>query len=209
VIPIRVTTTFPELVAWLGQLATKQVPFATAKALTRVAQDAQAEVRKELPHRFTLRSSWLVQGIRIVPAEKRDWPKARAIVGTRDQFLEIQETGGTKRPAKGAKNLAIPTAATTSRRTGTGRIPIARKPRALLDRPDVFVKDHGIRQRRRRKTSGTPVLTLFLLRPAAKIKPRLGLRETVQKVVEDRYALRFREAFDQAIQTPRRAGRPR
>lgn len=205
-IGVRFRTNFRELEAWLGMLATRQVPFATAKALTRTAQDARDAVRAELPKRFTIRSGWVAGGIRIVPASKNDWPRAVAWVGSRDPFMELQETGGVKTPAKGARNLAIPTPTTTARRTGSGRIPASRKPRALLDKPGVYVAGKAIRRRKRRRSADGPE-TLYLLRPRATLKPRFGFQDTVEKTVAKVYAARFREAFEAAIVAPRKPGR--
>lgn len=205
-IGLRFRTNFRELEEWLGQLATKQVPFATAKALTRTAQDARDAVRDELPKRFQIRSGWVAGGIRIVPASKSDWPRAVAWVGSRDPFMELQETGGVKRPAKGARNLAIPTSATTSKRTSGGRIPAARKPRALLEKRGVYVSGKAIRRRKGRRSSSSSE-TLYLLRPAATLKARFGFQDTVEKTVARVYAPRFREAFEAAITAPRKPGR--
>jgi hypothetical protein len=204
VIGLRVTSNFREFERWLADMATKQVPFATAKALTKTAQDAQAAQRAALPQRFKLRSNWVMQGIRIVPASKRDWPRSHAIVGSKDEFLVLQETGGRKRPAKGAKNVAVPTAATERRRGAGGRLPKSAKPRAIISSKAGFFADRAIKRRQARKATGARALTLFLLRPSATIKPRLKLRETVERTVARVYQARFREALDDAVRAPRR-----
>jgi hypothetical protein len=53
----------------MGQLP-KQVRYASALALTRTAQDAQEQVRRQLPNRFIMRSQWVPKGIRIQRATK-------------------------------------------------------------------------------------------------------------------------------------------
>lgn len=202
-------TNVHELVDWLETMGTKQVPFATAKGLTMTARDVRDVVRADLPKHFTLRSHWLEQGIRFIPAEKRDWPHQKAYAGTRDQFLELQETGGKKRPAKGARNVAIPTAASVARRGSSGRLPKSAKPRAILDRPTGYVEDRAIRRRLPKNRPGTATLALFLLRPDATIKPRFQFQKTAEATVLRVYAKNFREALQGALTAPKRPGKLR
>ncbi|MBF0171465.1 MAG: hypothetical protein HQK87_10345, partial [Nitrospinae bacterium] len=69
----------------------KQLRFAAAQALTRTAQDAQEEVKRQLPERFTIRTGWLARGIRIRPASRNN---LKASVLVKDAFMALQETGG-------------------------------------------------------------------------------------------------------------------
>lgn len=57
-------------VAAVKDFQTRHLPFAMAKTLTNVAQDAQKEVQRNATRAFTLRSNWARQGIRIKPAAK-------------------------------------------------------------------------------------------------------------------------------------------
>lgn len=219
-IGFRFRSNLHELGPWLRMLATEQVPYASAVALTRTAQDAQGDVRVGLRRHFTIRSSFTEGGIRIVPASKRDWPRMASIVGTRDEWLAQHEDGGTKKPAKGASNVAIPTRASVRRRNAGGRLPRTAKPRALLDRKDTFVDPHApgglgkaLRQRvkgpRKKGRTGADTIALFLFRPQAHLEKRLGMRDTVEATVQRVYATRFREAFESAIKAPKRPGKMR
>lgn len=207
IVGVRVRTNFAAAVDWLNMLATRQVPFATAKALTMTARDVRDVVRADLPKHFKLRGGWVARGITIQPASKSDWPHCIARAGSRDQFMELQETGGTKRPTKGAKNVSIPTAVTTRRRNGGGRLPQSAKPRALLDRKDTFVTDHVLRKRLRGKRPGAETLALFLFRPEAHLKPRFEFKKTAEGVVGRVYAKNFKQAFEEAIKAPKKPGR--
>src|SRR5438105_2225598 len=89
---ISVTTTTDEVIRQLN-VRMDQVRFATALALTRTAQDARAEIQREMPERFTVRTPWIAKGVRYTPANKQD---LAATVSDIDPFMRIQETGGEK-----------------------------------------------------------------------------------------------------------------
>lgn len=108
----------------LTDLEQKQLPFATARALTWLAMDVQKEERRELPRRFTIRNTWVAKGIRIKPAKKT---RLVAEVYSRDDFMERQEEGGTKRPKQG-QHLAVPVDA---RRNKRGIITKANRPTSI------------------------------------------------------------------------------
>ena len=83
---------------WAARAVGRQVPFATAKALTKTALEARDAVRAGLPARFEIRSTWTARGVTINPASKSDYPNAYAEVGTRHEWMVLQETGGAKAP---------------------------------------------------------------------------------------------------------------
>jgi hypothetical protein len=189
---------------WISFAIGKQVPFATAKALSRLAVLARDEVRSELPGRFHLRSTWLTRGIQAVPANKSDYPAAFAVVGSRDQFMELQETGGTKTPKTG-RDLALPSE--TVRTGAGGKIPLALRPRRALERRGIFKQTltHGpsagsIAILRRVGKDRYPLQVLYLFRRSANVQARFGFRPTVQRVVSAAWGVTFRQALYQAMQ---------
>ena len=103
---VTITNNATKVAADLDAAARRQIPFATAVTLTRVSQDAKAELRSGLRGYFTIRSGWVSRGIVHEPARKSTWPIA-AVVATRDGFMARQAEGGLKRAATG-KKLGLP-----------------------------------------------------------------------------------------------------
>lgn len=139
-IAFEVSTNAKGLQIALSKLAKDQLPFATAVALTRCAVDARDAERKILNRRFTLRSRKRVEGgIQINRAEKKDWPKCKAEVGLKDEFMARHVTGGEKTPKPGRKHVAIPTRLVE--RGPSGGVINRLKPKTVIDRPGGFVAD--------------------------------------------------------------------
>ncbi|MEM7308885.1 MAG: hypothetical protein AAF682_19540 [Planctomycetota bacterium] len=158
-----------ELAKQFGELAERQLPFATAAALTDTAQAGRDKLRDTLDQHFRVRARRrLERGITIQRAEKRDWPRPFAVIGTRDEFMALHVTGGVKRPQRGASRLAIP--AKWIKRTTTGRIPKRWKPRQVRDRKSAFVTDDAIKHRPG-KRARVQLQTVHLLRKRARIEP--------------------------------------
>lgn len=123
-------------------LSHRRVEFAAAKTLTRLAVDSQEQVRRELPRRFEIRNKGVAQGIRIKPATRKD---LSAAVGSIDEFMVLQETGGTKRSRSG-QSLAVPDSRREPgaiKRSRRGAVTKATSPAGLLG------QKHGPIQRRR------------------------------------------------------------
>lgn len=180
-----------------------QIPFATALTLTRIAQDAQLEVRRELRSRFVLRNNWVSGGIRFSPARK---DHLVSTVSSRDYFMVLQETGGVK-TARRSKDIAIPSGVRRNKREAiTG----ANRPRALLAKKGTFVATisglQGIWQRvgkRTAKKTGRTLRLLYVFKPSAVIRPRFGFVDTVRKVVRDRFPRQWALAVAQAVRSAR------
>ena len=179
----------------------KQVRFAAAVALTRTAQDAQDEVRRQLPERFTIRTGWVAKGIRIKPTRKND---LEASVRVLDDFMALQETGGLRRSRSG-EALAVPVGARPTPRSVTRP---SKFPGRLLEKPNHFIaplKDdpqtHAVWRRAGRKGSKRKLMYLFTDR--VEIKPRFGFMETVREVVEARFQENFNQALTEAVSSAR------
>ncbi len=197
----------------------KQVRFATAVALTRTAQDLQAEIRNEMPRNFTLRRQWVVQGIRIRPARKEF---LQAEVYSRDPFMAIQETGGTKR-ATGRRvfdyqgYLAVPLDA---RRSKTDIVRKEDWPENLID-PFILTARDGrkylavhqigggkrgpvnVRQARGRQKRTTGTRLMYVLVKSEQLSARLGMRRIAQRIIEPRWNANFGKALFDAMATAR------
>lgn len=134
---VRVNIDITGYVEQVDQAKNRDIPFVTAKALTRVAQDGQTEMRRQAARKFHLRNTWTQQGIRFTPADKLSWPihsevftdTSNGKTGAPD-YLARQEDGGLKVPFGGRHYLAIPTK--YLRAIAPGPIPNALRPRTLL-----------------------------------------------------------------------------
>jgi hypothetical protein len=91
-----------ETLAHLSWIERDQYPFAHAKALTRVAQEAAEKVREETRKKFELKTDFIPKGIAIKSAKKQDivsGGSATSAVFTRERigtFMPRHEEGGVR-----------------------------------------------------------------------------------------------------------------
>lgn len=194
---IRVLSDVERAIKGHSDLATSQVPFALARALTRTAKDGQGDVRAELPQRFTLRNTWVDRGIRIKPATKA-LPIAE--VGSLEPFMERQETGGIRTP-RSHRRIAVPTA--NVRRGGRGMIAKSQRPAGLRGKPGVFLMKSkgGAGIVRRHGKARLPLQFLYWLKAGVTIKPRFGFKGTTGNTVSRRFGPNFLDAIAEAMRT--------
>lgn len=194
----------------------KQVRYAAAVALTKTAQDLQAEIRNEMPRNFTLRRQWVVQGIRI-KAARRDFLQAE--VFSRDPFMAIQESGGTK-TAIGRRvfdyqgYLAVPLDARRS------KYDVVRKedwPENLVDPFILTARDgrkylavhqlgsrkgpRSVRTMRGKQKRETGTRLMYTLVKSEQLRARLGMRRIAARIVEPRWHENFGRALFEALST--------
>jgi hypothetical protein len=196
------------------QVRRDQVPFATALALTRTAQDGQAEIRRQLPSRFTIRTPWVAKGVRYKPADKRS---LTAMVYDVDAFMRIQETGGEKvsihkRVFDYGDYLAIPIDARRNKRDVVRR---EDWPQNLVNPFVIHARDgrtylavHALSKRIRggafgigKNVGGTRIMYILVRRES--LRARFGFAATVRDVVRDRFNINFRDAINVANATAR------
>lgn len=202
----------------VGAVNSRQLPFAAALALTQTAKDAQASVRASMPAKFTLRRQWIVNGIRIKPANKTT---LEAWVYSKDAFMARQEKGGIKTGKAGGGDFTSSSVAEANKgvraRPAGGRVAIPtdnvlRNKSDIIRKSDLpaglgkkaFVMGRGATQvlaRRFSKGKRAGLQILYVLKASTHIKPRLGLEDITTKVVERRFAMHFNSAFEQAIRT--------
>jgi len=159
--------------------APRQIRFAAAAAVNETAQTLQRHTTGTLlPQAFTLRSRgapWWKPGTRFgfnIRFARRTQPEPFAVLGSRADWLYLQEEGGTKQA--GARSLAIPTLG-TARPSADAVIPSRFKPARLLKRKTAFITE-GTRGRvlmTRRGRRRYPVRFWYASEHHASIKPTL------------------------------------
>lgn len=203
---LRVNAT--DVINTLDDVAVNQIPFALAKALYQTALDFQQAERERLDAIFSLRRPQFIyqQGVKLLSG----YPSKRklfVILGQdpRADFLGKFEEGGEKTPEK-SENIAIPE---DVRRSKSDIVINSQRPKALFasGAPVFEIKpgdddEHlapGIYQRVGR--NGRKLKKLYALQSEVPIAATLGFEETAQKTVQDRWAINFSDAFQQALAT--------
>lgn len=178
----------------------KQIPFATARTLTQTAKDAQDTVLGELPNTFTLRGVWFKPrnkfGIKIKPAKKTD---LQAEIGTNADWLELHETGGTKKPR--GQHLAIPTG--NVRRIKSGKISKVNRPKNLKRSFVANTKSGKVLFQRKYRGKRSQIVALYNLEKRAKIRKRSTVVEPSIKTIKARLHKNFEKFMTEAIRTAR------
>lgn len=208
-IVISVRTDLDRLAATVSDLARRELPFATARALTSVAYDVEADLReRHLPSVFADPVSFTAKAFRVIPAAKSK-PVAQVLLKDEQQragypdLLALEEHGGARSPKRprfgGGKGLALvrPVGTRVNRH---GNIPFRGLARAKAQR-SVFVgtvKGVGGFWRRKGK-SGLTLLAAF--DKAASYRPRLGFWRRVGAQVPAGFERHIGPALERAIRT--------
>ncbi len=131
---IIVRTDLEKLIKDLDDLTKKELPFATARALTKTAQEVRDKLRGQLDEHFTTRNKWVERSIQIDAANKRDHePVAR--VGSLYEPMSDHVEGGTKE-GKDGRSVGIPVWA---RPTAEDRTRPSQFPGKLAEKSAFFV----------------------------------------------------------------------
>lgn len=207
---IKIDTDFSKTLAGLDNFAYKQVPYASAVALTRLAKMSQTMLRSNLSNHFTLRSKWVEKGIVVQAAQKSDWPHQSAEVGSRDYFMAFHALGGIKKPKSG-RNLALPQAI---RQSKSDIIKKKDRPAALLRKkgkkaPYLFTSRRGKRMivvdthgpNRVRNFTRT---ILYTFTKQVQIKKDWPIDTSTQSFVQKNYDKVFGQELAKALATSKR-----
>lgn len=180
----------------LNKIQKKQVPYATALALTRTAQECQKYIQSKITSIFKVTKKWWLKqqptGIKIKPATKTNLVSS---VYTSAYFAELQEEGGTKRPTRSNKLLIPLPRVPKSRRKAGGAT-------QMLNNQNVFSTGKGIYRRKggkRRKNQTIEIL--FHKDQTAHVKPRFRFKIMAELVAKRVFDQEFYKALSKAIST--------
>jgi hypothetical protein len=183
-----------------NQLATKfqsQIPFASALALTRTAQDVQREVVKQLPAIFEYPTPFTLNAIAVTAALKSRLTSSVYIRPQQAKYLSVEITGGTVEPA----NRALPTPVDI-RRTIYGGLPLSAVKNALR-RPNTFSGTIHGRQGIWQRIGNGRVILLIGWSQQWNYKPRFDFAGIAQRVIADRAIPNLQDALSRALATAR------
>ncbi len=195
-IVFSVTSNIKEVTDKLFGYLRRQIPYATARALTKTAQDVQADVTKELPKVFDRPNPFTMRAIAYDPANKSSLTSRVYIRPIQAAYLGLEITGGTRRPKK--KALVLPTDYPTDQYGNIPRGTIKK----LLARKDVFsgvVRGiGGIWQR-----TGHGLILLVSYEPKAEYKPRFDFQGIARRTITRVIGPNMDSAMREAIRTAR------
>lgn len=204
----NVKSNVKEFTRGLTNTQKRQIPFATARALTRTAQAGQKDIQEAIPNIFnTTKKWWLKQqptGIKIKPAKKTD---LEAVIYTRAYFAKLQEQGGIKTSYQGG-GILVPTERVPKygRKSGGAAKVIAGK--KILRRggkanasPFLTMKSghKGVFRRKSKKT----VELLYTFTPRASIQPRFGFHRLAMQSAKKHFGKEFHKSLKSALRTAR------
>lgn len=216
---ISVKANVKEVIADLRDVDRTQIPFALALGLTTTAKDGQAATWGHLqsnPAFNIRRASWAKGGIRIEPATKQ---KLMSVVKDINWYMELQETGGGKFPEFGAY-IAVPLRG--ARPTPRSQIDPNNSPKRVMQRGGFIQRLNkgtlimflplfkaGRRGRLAKGVGGIQkaaswtrqVLPMYALVKRATVRPEYGMRDVVERIVDQRFAANFLWALDRALRT--------
>jgi len=204
---LNVGSNIGEVAGWLNTVQRKQLPFATAGALTSTAFDVRKHaVEKTFPRDFDIHNKRFPSAaLRVEKATKR---KLRAAVYDRlalDYLVRLSE-GGMK-VAHDGQHVAIPVRELGGRRGARG-MPKSLRPKAVLAKKRTFInqtrKTGQLMILRRKTKKQRPLEGLYILEKQANVPKQLGFYEDAAKVVQRRLVPNFRQSFDRAMRTARR-----
>jgi hypothetical protein len=165
------------------------------RALNKTAQQAAADVRSDLPQRFTVRSPWTKKGIRFDRATTAN-PVSR--VYSVDDYMFKQEGGEQYRPDG---HVAIPSAVRSS---PNALIPRNMLPNALRGRKDVFKFDFSKNSNHKpfplvgifqRVMNSKHFRVLYLLKDQKNTRPHWEFAPQVESAI-DKYFERYYDEID-------------
>lgn len=198
----------------LETVRTEQLPFATALALTRVAQAARDQVKASLRDKYRNRGgslAFLMQGVRMDPAAKTD---LLATVYDVDWFMAYQEEGGTKQATNASmweriRAAAIadvrfpPSVAAALAQKGSGYFVNQFRNGGWFLGHRYLTGEADQRDIDGTRFGNPGFSVVMLLEKSVEVKPSFGMKETVEGIVGDRFAAVFADAMEHAIATAR------
>lgn len=195
-ITIKVDTTGIDKLVKQLQAQARQIPFATAKALTYTARDARQDVMDRMPQIIDRPTPFTLRGIGYKPANKANLTAEVFIRDVQATYLAKLIKGGTETPKKRA--LVEPA---TIRLNQYGNLPRGALDR-LRGRKDTFAANiNGVGGIWKRQGKGVKLLVKF--EQKREVKKRFDFAAIVAASVAKRWPAHFERALRDAMASAR------
>jgi len=189
-----------EVTRYLTRVQRKQVPFATALALTRTAQDAAKAETAQIPKKLDRPTPFTKKAIGFKAANKHTLISTVFVKDIQAAYLGLQITGGA-RTAKG-KGTGVPTRNKKLNKYGN----IAGRRKGLVKGKNQFIATikgiSGVWERTGGKKAGQLKL-LVAFEKAVKYRKRFPFYKIAQGVVRAKFTRNFNAALRRALATAR------
>ena len=188
---------------YLRKAAKKQLPFATAVALTKTAKHLAEVERRSLSKHLDRPTPFTKKAFAIKPARKQDFKTGRIfsrlfIKDAQEKYLRFAIEGGTRRPKNRA--IVVPGQATRLNRYGNLSRNFIKN---MLAKPNVFTTTiNGTGAIVQRMRSGI-LKTLVIFTSSASYEKRLPFFEIAKRVVPKRVVIEMNRALRSALRTAR------
>ena len=212
-IQIKIKADFKRVKRFLSKVEKKQIPFATARAITQTLQIAKKDVLRQLDKDIRRPTPFTRRAFRVEGAKKTNL-RGRLFIGpVQAGYLARQIFGGVRKPVGAA--LALPPAkrlAGDIRRDRFGNLPRSQRAKVLISKGAISATIGGVagiwRIPKRTKTGklrkGAKLKLLLAYEPQAVYRPRFRFFERGQNSIRVHWPDIFNRSFRDAIRTARR-----
>lgn len=198
-ITVDVESDVRSLTRALTSIQTKQIPYATARAVQDTAyRTQQFIIRYVYPKSFIVRNRVFPRTAFQVRPRRVPKSKPEAVIYDRlgKEFLKLQTSGGTKTPFT-SRYLKVPPRGDQSVYTSRGKL--RRFPRTIVlrknGRPAIYQQQGGKRNRRLKYR--------YALRQSVNIQKRFPFYEMGIRHVRETFPVSFKRSLAQALRTAR------
>lgn len=195
----------------LNQLQKKQLPFASAKAITdTLKNNVKPAALNEAKKTFKIKTGWILKGIRIIPAKKGQFPNFRAGIGTKDDVVRQNALGETRtsqisKPFTGNK-LAVPTRFARKKfgnRLSNPSIWASSLASKKTKKTRYFIETENGQDVGLSMVSGRNIWRLYTLRDSLKVKKKFQFERVAHVTFRRHIKANFNQALAYALSTAR------
>lgn len=199
---VQIRSTAAKASERIRRLRLQQLPFSTAAALTKSAPPVTRALGLSIGQTFKQRSRGLSRAWTFDRALKSDWPTPRATLYLRRwaEFMADHATGGIRKAERGASRMAVPTSLV--RRTSTGRVRKADKPRRLREKEGTVVRREGastVIQIKRKDREKTRASIFYTLHSRVRIRKVWAVRDVAAREFGRVYPATFRAELERNV----------